>query len=92
MLAAANRDPARFVDPDALDLARADNRHLAFGWATHFCFGAALARMEAQIAFPILFRRLINPRFSDPRPLWRQNAGLRGLVKLPITFEASSDS
>lgn len=92
VLAAANRDPARFVDPDALDLARADNRHLAFGWATHFCFGAALARMEAQIAFPILFRRLINPRFSDPRPLWRQNAGLRGLVKLPITFEASSDS
>ncbi len=92
VLAAANRDPARFVDPDNLDLARVDNRHLAFGWASHFCFGAALARMEAQIAFPILFRRLVNPRLSDPRLIWRQNAGLRGLTRLPMTFETSSNS
>jgi pimeloyl-[acyl-carrier protein] synthase len=92
VLAAANRDPARFADPDTLDLARADNRHLAFGWASHFCFGAALARVEAQIAFPILFRRLMNPRFSDSRLLWRQNAGLRGLTKLPISFETSPDN
>lgn len=90
VLAAANRDPARFADPDALDLARADNRHVAFGWASHFCFGAALARMEAQIAFPILFRRLVNPRLSDSRLVWRQNAGLRGLTGLPISFEASA--
>ncbi|MFZ1015214.1 MAG: cytochrome P450, partial [Terracidiphilus sp.] len=88
VLAAANRDPARFADPDMLDLARADNRHVAFGWASHFCFGAALARMEAQIAFPILFRRLVNPRLSDSRLVWRQNAGLRGLTGLPISFEA----
>lgn len=92
VLAAANRDPAKFVHPDTLDLARADNRHLAFGWASHFCFGAALARMEAQIAFPILFRRLINPCLLDSRLAWRQNAGLRGLTRLPIAFETSPDN
>lgn len=89
VLAAANRDPARFADPDTLDLARADNRHVAFGWASHFCFGASLARMEAQIAFPILFRRLVNPRLADSHLIWRQNAGLRGLTRLPLSFEAS---
>ena len=92
VLAAANRDPAKFVDPETLDLARADNRHLAFGWASHFCFGAAIARMEAQIAFPILFRTLVNPSLPDSRLAWRQNAGLRGLTRLPIAFETSSDN
>jgi len=90
VLAAANRDPARFADPDTLDLARADNRHLAFGWASHFCFGAALARMEAHIAFPILLRRLMNPRVTASPLAWRQNAALRGLTRLPIAFETYS--
>src|SRR5207249_8544224 len=57
VMAAANRDPERFTDPDALDLARQDNRHLAFGWASHFCFGAALARIEGQLTFEALARR-----------------------------------
>jgi cytochrome P450 len=92
VLAAANRDPAKFPDPDTLDLARADNRHLAFGWAAHFCFGAALGRMEAQIAFPILFRRLVNPRLTNSRLEWRHNAGLRGLMQLPIAFDTSADA
>ena len=88
VMGAANRDPERFHDPDRLDLSRADNRHLAFGWAAHFCFGAALARMEGQIAFQTLLRRLPNLQL-DPaaRLVWRDNLGLRGLTSLPVYFD-----
>ena len=87
VMAAGNRDPEQFPDPDTLDLGRDDKRHLAFGWAAHFCFGAALARMEGQIAFETLLRRLPNLRL-EPRPLvWRENLGLRGLISLPVTFD-----
>jgi pimeloyl-[acyl-carrier protein] synthase len=86
-LAAANRDPNRFPEPDRLDLLRPDNRHLAFGWAAHFCFGAPLARMEGQIAFNTLLRRLKNPVLLDDKLQWRENAGLRGLTKLRIAFD-----
>lgn len=88
VLAAANRDPNRFLDPDRLDLLRKDNRHLAFGWAAHFCFGAPLARLEGQVAFNVLLRRLSNPCLGNQQLEWRQNAGLRGLVALPVRFEA----
>ncbi len=89
VMAAANRDPERFPDPDRLDITRTDNRHLAFGWAAHFCFGAALARIEGQIAFELMLRRLPN-WILDPKPLmWRTNLGLRGLTALPIGFDSS---
>ena len=87
VLAAANRDPNRFPDPDRLDLLRPDNRHLAFGWAAHFCFGAPLARMEGQIAFNKLLRRLSRPALLDETLDWRGNAGLRGLTTLNISFD-----
>jgi cytochrome P450 len=86
IMAAANRDPKRFPDPDELILDRKDNKHLAFGWSSHFCFGAPLARMEGQIAFETVLRRLPNLELS-PGPLtWRNNSGLRGLMALPVTF------
>jgi cytochrome P450 len=89
VMAAGNRDPERFPDPDRLDLARPDNRHLAFGWAAHFCFGAPLARLEGQIALSALLRRLTDLRL-EPQPLvWRTNLGLRGLTALPIAFTPS---
>jgi pimeloyl-[acyl-carrier protein] synthase len=90
VMAAANRDPARFAEPDRLDLGRPNNRHVAFGWAAHFCFGAPLARIEGQIAFPTLLRRLPGLAL-EPGPLqWRQNLGLRGLMSLPVSFDGSA--
>jgi pimeloyl-[acyl-carrier protein] synthase len=88
VIAAANRDPSRFSDPDSLNLLRSNNRHLAFGWASHFCFGAPLARTEGQIAFNTLLQRLKNPELADQKLEWRQNAGLRGLTKLTISFDS----
>jgi pimeloyl-[acyl-carrier protein] synthase len=86
VMAAANRDPERFPDPERLNLTREDNRHLAFGWATHFCFGAPLARIEGQIAMATLLRRF--PKLAlEPGPItWRTNLGLRGLSALPLTL------
>jgi cytochrome P450 len=90
VMGAGNRDPERFPEPDRLDLSRKDNRHLAFGWAAHFCFGAALARLEGQIAFETMLRRLPDMALETHPPLkWRHNLGLRGLTALPVTFNPS---
>ena len=93
MLAAANRDPRQFPDPDRLDLARQPNRHLAFGWGLHFCPGAPLARLEAQIAISIILERLPGIRLADPQlaehPPWRQSTGLRLLESLPVIFSGA---
>lgn len=92
VMGAGNRDPERFPDPDRLDLGRTDNRHLAFGWASHFCFGAPLARIEGQLVFEAIARRLVNVKL-EPGPLvWRDNLGLRGLIALPVTFDAAAPS
>jgi cytochrome P450 len=89
VMAAGNRDPLRFPDPDRLDFTRLDNRHLAFGWAAHFCFGAQLARIEGQVAFETILRRLRNITVAGPLT-WRENLGLRGLKGLPLTFTPAS--
>jgi len=86
VMAAANRDPERFSDPDRFDITRQDNRHLAFGYAAHFCFGAALARVEGQEAFHALVNRLPNLALEPANLVWRNNLGLRGLCALPVRF------
>jgi pimeloyl-[acyl-carrier protein] synthase len=87
VLAAGNRDPERFPNPDRLDVKRGDKGHLAFGWAAHFCFGAPLARIEGQIAFSTLLRRLKNLVLASKDFVWRENFGLRGLSGLPVRFD-----
>ncbi len=92
VMAAANRDPERFADPDKFDITRADNRHLAFGYAAHFCFGAPLARAEGQIAFERILGRLRNIRLEPQTLTWRTNLGLRGLVSLKVAFDSAKSN
>jgi len=85
-IGAANRDPERFPDPDRLDLARPDKDHIAFGFGIHFCLGAPLARIEAQIALGTLLRRLPQLELATDTPQWRESSTLRGLKELPVSF------
>ncbi|MEV5874834.1 cytochrome P450 [Streptomyces sp. NPDC052101] len=87
MLAAGNRDPERFKDPERFDPDREDIQHLGFGSGIHSCFGAPLARLETQIALSELARRLENPRLVEDPPPYRQNAVLRGPRHLEIAFD-----
>ena len=85
-LGAANRDPAQFSAPDGLDLARADNRHLAFGYGMHFCVGAALARLEGQVALGTLVGRFPNLALTDEPLEYHGTQVFRALKRLPITM------
>jgi cytochrome P450 len=89
VMASGNRDAERFPEPDKLDIARADNRHLAFGWAAHFCFGAPLARLEGQIMLETMLRRLPRMELESGELTWRENLGLRGLTSLDVRFAAA---
>jgi cytochrome P450 len=86
ILAAANRDPERFSDPDRLDITREDNRHLSFGFGSHFCLGTALARLEGQISINAVVQRWPDLRMASNEPEWRYNPTFRGLISLPVTF------
>jgi cytochrome P450 len=83
-IGAANHDPAAFDQPDRLDLARDPNPHLAFGFGTHFCLGAPLARLEALLAFEALTRSFPALELVEDTPQYRPNPVLRGLVRLDV--------
>jgi cytochrome P450 len=85
--ASANRDPARFSDPDRFDIEREPNRHLAFGHGIHFCVGAPLARLEARIALPMMLQQLKDIRRVEGVPIM-VHAGIVFVIRsLPITFQ-----
>ncbi|MGW7051774.1 cytochrome P450 family protein [Streptomyces sp. NPDC054887] len=92
VLAAADRDPERFGEPDTLDLARRDNPHLGYGHGIHYCLGAPLARLEGQTAIATLLRRLPDLRLAgEPDDLrWRGGLIMRGLRTLPVEFTAET--
>jgi len=86
MLGAANRDPEVFSDPDRLDITRSSGRHVAFGYGIHFCIGAPLARIEADVAFRALLRRFPNLRLKHDQVDWREEIVFRGLKSLIVEF------
>ena len=90
VVGSANRDGAQFTDPDTLDLARADNRHVGFGRGPHYCLGAPLARLETEIALETLLRRLPNLRLTiaEEDLYWRPIPIFRSLAELPVAWDA----
>lgn len=92
MLASANRDPQVFAEPEELDISRQENRHLTFGYASRYCLGAQLARIEGQVALGTLVARLENLRIADSGPVRRENVAFRGLASLPVTFNAEGQA
>jgi pimeloyl-[acyl-carrier protein] synthase len=87
---AANRDPRQFPNPDHLDICRIDNRHLSLGSGVHFCLGAALARMEAQIAIGTLVQRLPNLRLDQRKIRWKKGLIFRAARELRVRFDPQS--
>jgi cytochrome P450 len=90
VIGSANRDPAQFADADTLDLDRADNKHVGFGRGPHYCLGAPLARLEAEIALTALFERLPTLRLaiSESDLYWRPIPIFRSLASLPVAWDA----
>lgn len=87
LLGAANRDPAHFENPDQLDVGRQNVKPLSFGGGIHFCLGAQLARLEAELTFAALIERMPNLSLPEKdRPAWRRSFTLRGLSKLPAVW------
>ena len=86
VLAAGNRDPERFSEPDRFDISRAEGRHLGFGLGIHFCIGAPLVRLEAQIAFNTILHRFPELHLATENLEWQEHPIFRGVKSLPLTF------
>jgi cytochrome P450 len=85
-IAAANRDPRQFPDPDRFDVGRTIERHVAFAWGLHVCLGAWLARLEARLVFESVLARLPGLALATATPRWKPMLFLRGLEALPIRW------
>lgn len=92
LLAAANRDPQVFEEPDRFDIGRTDNHHLTFSHGMHYCLGAALARVEGQVVLGELARRWPDMELLDRTPTRREHFVLRGLESLRVTLPGSRPS
>ena len=88
MLGAANRDPAHQLDPDRLDLSRGGTAHLAFGRGPHFCVGQPLARVELQVVYSTLYRRVPTLRLATELSTvpFKHDALVYGVYELPVTW------
>ena len=84
LIGSANRDPSRFERPDQLDLGRRTAASLSFGAGPHFCIGAALTQLEAQLVFEAVLRRWPGLRLAEPTPCWNANPVYRGLRRLRV--------
>lgn len=84
LVAAANRDPAQFTEPDCLDVGRRENRHVAFGLGIHFCIGAPLARLEGAVAIETILRRFPSLRLEEQELAWQENVAMRVLKRLSL--------
>jgi cytochrome P450 len=84
VIGSANRDSSQFPEADSLNLGRSPNKHLAFGFGTHFCIGSPLARLEAAIAFRALLDRLPKIRLASDELQWHHSVGNRGMISMPV--------
>jgi cytochrome P450 len=83
LIGGANRDPARFTDPENFDIGRREEIPLSFGWGVHHCLGAPLARLEAQLVLSRLVERFSHIELAGPEPRWSRSF-LRGVGNLPV--------
>jgi cytochrome P450 len=86
IIGSANRDPQRFSDPDCFDILRTEGRHLGFGVGIHFCIGAPLVRLEAEIVFETILRRFPAISLATDDLRWQEHPIFRGLKSMPVTL------
>ena len=86
IIGSANRDSTRFTNPDHFDIARSEGRHLGFGLGIHFCIGAPLVRLEAEVAFETILYRFPKLRLATDDLQWQEHPIFRGLKSLPVVF------
>jgi len=86
IIGSANRDPQRFSNPDSFDITRNEGRHLGFGIGIHFCIGAPLVRLEAEIVFETILRRFPRISLVAETLEWQEHPIFRGLKSLPVSL------